>query len=792
MQPIKFNRYFPETRRAFADGELALTMDRYGGILELSWIDVLHTAERDYCDNSRLPLLSRNATTASGRPLFGPGIYFLSESEDGRLDYHTPFAPSVYPWAVTGNDGLLSYGMVMDGDCIRFRLGNKSQDRRLLRIVISKLHFFNGTCRTNKNQRAEESSRMIAEAMGSPFSSDVPVQNGLVELSWSKAELLSDACGIGWRCGLSYPYGKKELHLVLVTSSPFVLEESPSAYSLTMQWRDNDVITASLALGLSNEEAIEKSVEGGIDFTSVLERKIARIDALVANAPSIDIEGRPLAGVFMRDSVAYMDSLLLKHVPGAIRAAQFKYAQFMMWDSLYPIRDLLNMGNVAKAKDIFRSFLGYPYIECSAWIVSQLCIVLDEIYAFTQDDAFLVEVWPAVKDYVNWQLKLTDGKTGLLASTMTVGVDLPQELGLSGLYYAPCINGWWYNAVRVIENMAGRFHEREMQKRMREIADKIDKSFLDAFLGEEVPYLRSGVPLDGLHSKNNAFQNTSTIALDYPMGQYLLRNAIVPLAQYQCCHLRHPAGHSSVSWNTEILCEMWKNVHMNQHLAHEGLLQRLAGNMPEAYRLLDCFLEDYSIYGTAIETQNFSGCLGDESQNSDWQAFAATSICEMLRTAMAGVGRHCGGLFYIPADDEHEIRLGNLKCFDTAVNIVIRGKGPFWAQICVNGMELKVTAQLPRECFDGKILNWEIIRGDGCPSYPVLLNSYGLLVSNVSIREHSLSLNCEENGHYPMEFLAKANAKATLNSKCIRTEVANGHLYLDVDVKCGDTIAIMQ
>ena len=110
----------------------------------------------------------------------------------------------------------------------------------------------------------------------------------------------------------------------------------------------------------------------------------------------------------------------------------------------------------------------------------------------------------------------------------------------------------------------------------------------------------------------------------------------------------------------------------------------------------------------------------------------------MLRKAIAGVGRHCGGLFYIPADDEHGIRLSNVKFFDTVVNIVIRGKGHYFAPMRVNGMELKGTAQLPRECYDGKSLNWEITRSDEYPSYPVLLTSYGAPVSNVRVRDYSL------------------------------------------------------
>ena len=66
-----------------------------------------------------------------------------------------------------------------------------------------------------------------------------------------------------------------------------------------------------------------------------------------------------------------------------------------------------------------------------------------------------------------------------------------------------------------------------------------------------------------------AFQNTSTAGLNYPFGSYLMRKGIVPMAEYQARRLYHPGGRTAVAWDTEIECEMWKSVHMNQYDGHE-------------------------------------------------------------------------------------------------------------------------------------------------------------------------------------------------------------------------------
>ena len=94
-------------------------------------------------------------------------------------------------------------------------------------------------------------------------------------------------------------------------------------------------------------------------------------------------------------------------------------------------------------------------------------------------------------------------------------------------------------------------------------------------------------PLDLERQENlRVFHNSSSMIVEYPFGHGLARKIIPSTARYQADKLYHSQGHLACAWDSDVYCEMWRYVHMNQHLGHECKLARFAGDSKEAYRVM--------------------------------------------------------------------------------------------------------------------------------------------------------------------------------------------------------------
>ena len=757
-------KHFPDTQRAFADGELAVLMDRYGGLLDIALINVLHRPERDYPDNCYLPVLTRKAGMTIGRPLSGPAIQLLTECQDDMVLHHTVLEPDIHPWGVFGD----TLDMVLDRRRIFLKARCKAAGRSRLRFVISQPHLLRGEWRSVKNQRIKDGCPQHCERAGVPFDPDFPVRNAPCVVSWLEPEFLSARNALLFEGTLAYPYGTEKLFIAISCQSPLEYRKMRNIWVLTAPWEaTQEAMELCVAFDSERETALDRCTQSGT-LEDIAAAKLARDERLVRNATSVEVEGMPLAGQFARVAVPYQDSLLL-HDTVAIRAAQYKYACFMMWDSLYPIRDLLWHGDYDTAVALYRSFVDYPWIENSAWCVSQLFLTLDEILSFRDNLPLLQALLPFLKRCLDFQLRLTNSKTGFVASFMNVGVDVPEELGLHGLYNAPCINGWWYGALRTAENWAIRLEDETLQGQVSPLISRIEQNYLNAFQSPRNGALRSGVNEDFSVGEVEAFQNTSTIPLDYPYGQYLLRKALPALEHYHSCQLRHPAGYTALAWNTEVMCEAWKSVHMNQHLGHEARLARMTGNSPEARRLVGECLEFCHEYRNAIETFNYSGCPGNETQTGDWQTFGCTGISEAIRAGLVGIVRHAGGLRYLPAMDERLAALRNIPWENKRIDLEISGCGPYLDRLEIDGVPCLGTAQLPVDCLqtENAKVHCRILRSETLPPYPILLQACGAAVSQVTVEGNNLTFTVVHAGHFPLQFLARKEVALTVNGQSV-------------------------
>jgi len=206
----------------------------------------------------------------------------------------------------------------------------------------------------------------------------------------------------------------------------------------------------------------------------------------------------------------------------------------------------------------------------------------------------------------------------------------------------------------------------------RKIASKIETHYEQCFYDEKEKYLKAALGINGKDPDLMVFQNTHTVGMDYVHGPWLLRRLVRQLAAYQAERLYHPCGHTAVSFDSAVPCEMWKSVHMNQHIGHECKVARFGGLAEEAKRVMDGYLSYFGKYRTAVETFNLAGCDGDSSQLANWQAFSATGALQGLICGVAGWLVHRGGFSWIPAaGPRSEIRNLNGK------ELSVSGRGKY-------------------------------------------------------------------------------------------------------------------
>ena len=292
----------------------------------------------------------------------------------------------------------------------------------------------------------------------------------------------------------------------------------------------------------------------------------------------------------------------------------------------------------------------YQWVETCPWITMQLIIAVNEYLAFADDRDFLDECMPYFKKYFEFNLRFVNQQNGLLATSMNCGVDCSEQVGLNGLFYASCLNGWWFSSLRVLENFARETDDIELAEKCFELSGLAEQNYCKAFFDEKAGYLRAALKEDGSIPSLNIFQNTHTLGMDYVQGPYLYRKIIDKLAAYQAEKLYHPMGHAAVAYDSEVPCEMWKSVHMNQHLGHECKTARMGGSSSEAQRVMQGYLNYFERYKCAVETFNLSGCDSDQVQLANWQAFSATGAAQGLICGVAGWQKHRGGWTWLPGD----------------------------------------------------------------------------------------------------------------------------------------------
>ncbi|HEY3418650.1 MAG TPA: hypothetical protein VGM23_17375, partial [Armatimonadota bacterium] len=649
----------PDEYYALTDGELSLTAERNGGINTLHVLDILAHAGKLYPERGPSPIvIQREGGQCGLRPLYGPGIQFLSthrrpDGRPGRNLFHCPDTLELYPFGYRSISerfgGRTAYDLIIDGRSVLFRFANNFPNRDQLIMTLNKDHIRSGEMGSMKYQFTgwwvPEELQELSPDRAQPFPDD-----HRATLTWSSIGL-DAASGIFFLDGaMSFAYGEKGAVVALGGERIPTLRETNDRYLLSFPWEQAEEQRLFLVVAETRAEALERLAELKANAGQIVERKIAGAIDYARRAPRLDIAALPTAAEFARIMPPFERSMVLAETAteACIRAATHKYGFFAMWDQIYPARAFLALGDLPLAQKLLRYMVTLPGSEALIWNNVQIITQIEEIVAFDRESAFLREMFPHLKRFFLTLARVADPRTGLLPNNNSSGVDDPEEIGISGVIWPSCVNGWWYNSCRAMEGFALRLGDAEVEEAARAIGAKVAAHYLPVFFDPERGYLHAVVdPKTGRGT--GVYQNVSTLGMDYPYGEYLLHTALPEIAAFQADALCHPNGRSAVVYDDRAH-EMWKHVIMFQHLAHETKVARATGLGDEALRIVDNYLRIFRRCKVAMETQNLCGAEGDISQRANWQAFGARACYGALLEGILGLQWDIGGLVYVPCD----------------------------------------------------------------------------------------------------------------------------------------------
>lgn len=756
--------------RHFCSNELSAVVDNDGGVCFLNLIDCYYYKNTVYPDENMLPIFSRTAACDDESQEYGAGIQLYTREASGRALLHRPAGEQRFTLSyLEGGDAAQTYQLLMESNRLLWECTCASEQREELLLYLGRKFLYHGTLRTHKDQHRGEGSTQSGDhyrEAGVELAVDLPELNGTVAVCWEEEPFDAARGVLLYRGTAQYPYGRKTYVVAVGADAPIVPDEAHNVTLLRMPWEDRRAIRVGMAIAENEDDAVAALQDGLTRYAELRKQYLENQRLRESNANTVCTKALPFAEAYGRATAAYLDDLMVGPTDEGrigVRASAGKYGFFSLWDTIYPIRDLVWNGRFADAARCLKYLFELPAMENTPISSLHLIVEWNEAMAFLPPE-YQPEVYAAILKIFRFALRLTEPQYGLLLCKGNTGVDKTKQMGLSGLFLSPDVNALWYSACRIVRNEAIRRGDTETAEQATAVIERIEVGFRRVFFNESTGYFRAGANRDLSPAALEIHHNSLTLGYDYPYGMYLMRDMVPQLARYQSCELYHPFGHRAVAIDSPMPSGWWKFVHMNQHNGHEMKLQRVAGNMAEVYRVMGETMKRADRWKIAEETTNFSRFAIHPDQVCDWQSFSATAQMEALRAGVAGILRHRGGLCYLPAGDSGTVRVEGVPVGNYRIAIAVSGCGSFATMKCA-GRHVKGTLQLPTDVICDVDETLQICRTDRRPSYPVLLTAIDLPVRRVVSHTDRTLLECAGTAHTPMLWQAPTEPTVLVNGQ---------------------------
>lgn len=781
-------RFFPEDYRAFYHGQISLCVDRFGGIESLRYIDIFRKNGKNYPERNPWKIFSRNGKQLN-RPCISPALRFLSEDQNGALRTLYPEYPEIFASAVRSRD----YNLYCANNGFSLKLSNASQLNRFI-IAIAKAHYYDqtGLERSNYNQLAHEHIFLAPEYQLSDFPCHLPFEDGKVEFEKCAPTFDQASNTLQFTIHVKAPFFEKQLTLLCSASVGLEFAMDDNQWILKTLQEHKDIIFAF---------SLEESYDAAFSALQIL---LTQHDILLAkhcnnrqfkNYPQIEIDNYPEIEDFLKAFPNFQNALILGETENnvCIRASADKYGFFPVWDHIYPIRDFLICGQAEIARKALLYVAEYPHTEYNPYMFIHIGIALNEYTAFTGETQTALKILPYLKKIYSFAQNLIDEKTGLIRYGWDMAVDIMKELGLDGLFYASCINSWFYNCCIGLGNLASELGEKEFGDKLLNNGKKIANNYEKVFFDDQTGFLHAAVDKNYKRMKKPIFIHTKTIGCDYLHGLWLYRKIRQPLKNYIMNKLHHPMGATAVSFDSEAPALYLKGTRMNHHLGHACKLLRQAGCSDGVAHMLKNYLYFFNKYYNAIETFNYNYCPGNQTQTADWQSFTATATMQAIIQGAAGLAWHRGGLFYIPCANSENFSIRNFCFAGKTYHITSMGQGRFIEYVTINGKKFMGTCQVDSAWIDQATeINLIIMRTEIKPETPVLHWALDMPIRNCRLNNNSLSFFVCETKLCQIEVFSPEKPIVKINEKTIEPDYdpKSGLLYIEEFITYDSLISV--
>lgn len=736
---------FPTEFRAFTNGPLSVRVERYGNLDLIEWLEIREFEGKNYPDRHAVRFFSR---THFKSMRMSPSVIFFQEDANGL---YRDFPPIDFEWFP---NGFCSERSSLQIEKNAFSMEFKPYSNHKFSVMMRKDNVPEGMFHTLKNQMVsswKSHCRFTSEDLKKMrISEEIPFpESENVEQKLASAEFAPDENVFVLELYRKDFWKERKVYLAITGDQECSMREAAPYWLLEMEC---PVGTEFLKLGFG----ISFDRAEAVSLAKQIIQKPVKPGVFSDSKFALDFEGMELASAFAADYRQWQFAMLLgeNEKECSIKAAASKFGFFAMWDHIYPIRDFLTLGRVDIAKKALRYITTCYGVTCYEWVGLQLPMVLNEILGFENDLGYEREIYDRLKQFYDDFISRCDTVTGLFPTRYSVGNDNSLQAGFSDEFFACCMNSWWHNSLQCMRNIALDLGETAAAECYGTYAEKVKKHYLEVFYDPQDEYLRQSVTGD-MKPGIDIYQNTNTIGLDYTHGKELLQDVIKNLAKFQASRLYHTTGHRAVPLDSLIPCEMWHSCHMNQHLGHECKLARMGGFPSEADRIMTAYLKKYGETGTAVETFNFTGCPGDQTQLADWQTFSATGAMKALISGVAGIEYHRGGINYLPADGCKRRKINGFTMNGKIFDIEVSGNGNS-AQLFLNGTLIPGTLQLPAdiETAEANLLEFKRCSGNKTPL--LFLQAEDMPVRDFKYENNCISFTVTANRHSVLRFYAES------------------------------------
>jgi len=585
---------------------------------------------------------------------------------------------------------------------------------------------------------------------------------------------------------------KGETFGAITSDVKFEMKEDEEKYILIF----NESFSLSFLFGKSIDELKKEKEEYLKDPTGCFERQIKRYSEKgkvlpkFYSAGSLNIGDYRNLKRFFRMQPLYIESMKIEKT-GAFRACNSSYWAWG-WDMTLPCFGLLLSGDYESVKDAIlflnktarkdgsiahaftSDFQHYHTCSIGGPQNTSFLILVDRYFSLTNDIDTLNKLSEQIEKIFTGIYSICD-ETGFYL-IRGAGTDNPEEFGRTGYAYVSLEMGWWYEAVVSCARIFLALNKHELSEKAKSLAKKIENNFLKLFYNKEIGYLYEAVhPEDcpfGLSGEINDTPLITNIGCMLSLyGEYLIFEKEEEIANF--CErefLKEDGIHYKPIWEKRGYYG-WQRIGENWFPRDDIYLVRIlrkAGKGKALEKMMNLYEETFAFYNFVFEGKTVSVknpkplvCPGK------WQAFASSAWYRSIIEGFIGIEIDEGGLTYIPADINLEMKLQNLRFGKSYWDIEITGRGYYVEKFIVDGKEIYNTLKVPSNFYTPGKHSLKIIKTSIQPENPFLMEVVNGKINKVEIEKENIKLDIESKSFPFIKFYSQKKISLVVNKKGI-------------------------